>query len=221
LSEAGRDDYSVQREIEDLDALLVKTGSHHVFGLSSGALIALQAVLTLPKIQKVAIFEPPLFINGAPIDLVRRYEREMAAGKVAAALVTAMQAAQLGPPIFNLIPRWLLERFVNMGMAQEEKKSTGEYLSMRQLAPTLRNDFQVVVEMSGKVERFKSINTELLLMGGSKSPAYLKAALDALEQALPDANRVEFAGLDHSATWNSDKGGQPQVVAQELRRFFT
>jgi pimeloyl-ACP methyl ester carboxylesterase len=220
MSKSGGNDYSVQKEVEDLEALLVKTGARSVFGLSSGALIALQAALTLPEIQKVAVFEPPLFINGAPTDLIRRYEREMADGKVAAALITAMQAAQFGPPIFNLIPRWLLERFVSMGMAQEEKKGAGEYLTMRQLAPTLRNDFQVIVEMSGKAERFTPITTELLLMGGSKSPTYLRTALDALEQALPHARRVELAGLDHSAAWNSDKGGQPQVVAQELRRFF-
>src|SRR3989442_1038170 len=51
-------DYSIQKDVEDLDALLAKTGARSVFGLSSGALISLQAALTLPAIHKVAIFEP-------------------------------------------------------------------------------------------------------------------------------------------------------------------
>src|SRR5215469_1286129 len=58
-------DYSIQKDVEDLDALLAKSGAHSVFGLSAGGLISLQAALTLPAIHKVAIFEPPLFINGA------------------------------------------------------------------------------------------------------------------------------------------------------------
>jgi hypothetical protein len=64
------------------------------------------------------------------------------------------------------------------------------------------------------------MHTKVLLLGGSKSPAYLKGALDALENVLPHVNRVEFPGLNHAASWNTDKGGQPEPVAQELHRFF-
>lgn len=217
-------DYSIQKDVEDLNALLTKTGTSYVFGLSSGALISLQAALTLPAIHKVAIFEPPLFINGAPTAMLPRLEKEIAQGKLAAALITGMKATQLGPPVFNVIPRWLLELLTKMVMAQEEKKGSGEYLPMRALAPTLRYDFQVVIEMSGALESFRAINAGVLLLGGSKSPAYLKVDLDALEKVLPHVTRLEFPGLDHAAAWNYDKqrnpGGQPERVAQELRRFF-
>src|SRR5712691_458696 len=117
-------DYSIQKEVEDVDALLAKTGAHSVFGLSSGALISLQAALTLPAIHKAAIFEPPLFINGAPTAVLPRLEKEIAQGKVAAALITGMKATQMGPPIFNVIPRFLLELLTNMAMAQEDKKGS-------------------------------------------------------------------------------------------------
>lgn len=220
MSSAGSGSYCVQKEVEDLDALLAKTGAHNVFGLSSGALIALQAALTLPSIRRVALYEPPLFVNGAPIALMARYEQEMARGDVAAALVTAMQAAQMGPPIFNMLPRRLLEWFVRMGMKSEGKRRSGDYATMKELAPTLHNDFQLVSELSGALENFRGVNTETLLLGGSKSPAYLKVALDALEKTLPCVKRVELRGLGHAAPWNSDRGGQPERVAQELRRFF-
>jgi pimeloyl-ACP methyl ester carboxylesterase len=213
-------DYSIQKEVEDLDALLTRTDAHNVFGVSSGGIICLQAALTLPAIHKAAIFEPPLFTNGAPTAVLARFDQEMAEGKVAAALITGMKAAQMGPPIFNVMPRFLLELLVSMAIKSEDKKGSGGYIPMRALAPTLHYDFQLVVEMSEKLESFRAIHTEVLLLGGSKSPAYLKVALDSLEKVLLRVKRIEFPGLNHAASWNSDRGGQPEPVAQALSRFF-
>lgn len=221
ISGPGSNEYGIQKEVEDLDALLTKTGVHNVFGLSSGAMIALQAARTLPAIHKLAIFEPPFFLNGSlPTALVARYEREMAEGKTAAALITGMKAGQMGPPIMNVMPRWLLEQLTNGMMKSEEKKGSGDYVPMRALASTLHNDFQLVTEMSDTLESFGAIRAEVLLLGGSKSPAYLKHAVDALAKVLPHATRIEFSGLGHGAAWNTDRGGKPKRVAQELRRFF-
>ncbi len=213
-------DYTIQKEVEDVDALLTRTDAHHVFGVSPGGIICLQAALTLPAIHKAAIYEPPLFIKGAPTAVVARFDQEMADGKVAAALITGMKAAQMGPPIFNVMPRRLLELLTDMAMKGEEKKGSGGYVPMRALAPAMHYDFQLVVEMSNKLENFRAVHTEVLLLGGSKSPAYLKAALDALEKVLPHVTRIEFPGLGHAASWNTDRGGQPEPVAQALRRFF-
>ena len=223
LSSHVGNDYSIQKEVEDLDALLAKTGAHNVFGLSSGAIISLQAALALPAIHKLAIFEPPLFTNdsGTPPVVLKRYDQEMAQGKVAGALITAMQGGQMGPAMFNIMPRWLLELLVNIAMKNEDKKGSGEYVPMRTLAPVLHYDFQLVVEALGRLESFKAIHAKVLLLGGSGSPAYLKADLDALEKVLPEVRRTEFAGLGHGAAWNADRGGKPEPVAQELRRFFS
>lgn len=60
----------------------------------------------------------------------------------------------------------------------------------------------------------------MLLLGGSKSPAYLKASVDGLAAVLPDAARFEFGGLAHGATGNTDRGGKPELVAQRLREFL-
>jgi pimeloyl-ACP methyl ester carboxylesterase len=222
LSGPYGENYSIQEDVEDMEALLTQTGANQVFGVSSGGIICLQAALTLPAIHKVAIYEPPFFIDdpATPLAVLRRYDLELAQGKVAAALITGMKGAQMGPAAFNVMPRWLLEPLVNMAMNGEDKKGTGGYVSMRALAPTLHYDFQLVAEMSGKLDTFKAVQTEVLLLGGSKSPAYLKAALDALEQVLPRAKRIEFPGLNHAASWNADRGGQPEPVAKELRRFF-
>lgn len=221
LSGLYSENYSIRKDVEDLDAVLTQTGAHYVFGVSSGGIISLRAALTLSVIQKVAIYEPPLFVDASvPTAVLTRFDKEMAQGNVAAALITAMKGAQIGPPIFNAMPRWLSEPLTRMAMTQDDKNVNGGYVSMRVLAPTLHYDFQLIVEMSGKLESFKAVQAEVLLLGGSKSPAYLKAVLDVLEQIVPQVKRVEFPGLDHAASWNADRGGQPERVAQELLRFF-
>jgi hypothetical protein len=63
-------------------------------------------------------------------------------------------------------------------------------------------------------------------MGGSKSPPVLQRALDAVAVALPRAKRVVLEGLSHSASGNADdpmtgRGARPDLVAAELRRFFS
>jgi len=127
----------------------------------------------------------------------------------------------MGPAIFNAIPRRLLEPLVGMAMRSEEKKPAGGYVPLRAMAPNLHFDFQLVVETTEQLDSFKSVEAEVLLLGGSRSPAYLKAALDLLESVLPHVRRCELQGVGHAASWNADRGGKPQPVAHALRRFFT
>ncbi len=53
--------YAVEREVEDIDALIIEAGgSAFVFGHSSGAVLALEAARLLPtRIRKLALYEPP------------------------------------------------------------------------------------------------------------------------------------------------------------------
>jgi pimeloyl-ACP methyl ester carboxylesterase len=213
--------YRVHKDVEDLEAVLTQAGAHMLFGVSSGGVIALEAALRLPAIHKVAVFEPALIINGSPSTaFLARYDQEMAQGKLAAALVTGMLGSQMGPAIFNAIPRWLLERLTASAMASQDKKAQAGDVTMRQLAPTLHYDFQLIPESDGALERFRAIAAQVLLLGGSASPAYLKTAMNALAQVFPRAKRIEFPGLGHGASGPTDRGGQPERIAQPLREFF-
>lgn len=213
--------YTIQDDVDDLEMLLAQTGAHAVFGVSSGALISLRAAQILPSIQKLAVFEPPFFINiPFPTDTVARFDRELSQGKIAAALVAAMKGSHMGPPVFDLMPRWLLEVMATMMLRGEEKNGSGEYIPVGALAPTLRYDNQIVAEMHEQMARCAAIHAQTLLLGGSNSPKFLKTALDALAAVLPTAQRVEIQKVGHAASWNVDRGGKPALVAQELRRFF-
>jgi len=218
------EDYSIQKEVQDLEALLAKAGTSNVFGVSAGGLICLQAALTLPSIRKVALYEPALIVGGsASTTFLPRYDREITQGKTAAALITGMKGAQLGPPVFNVMPRWLLELLTTMTMKQEDENAGDSDVTMRELAPTLHYDFQLVAEMAERLENFEAIHSEVLLLGGDKSPAWLKTALGALAKTLPRARRIEFPGLDHGGSSdisNTNRFGQPEKVVPELRHFF-
>lgn len=214
----GMDD-SIQQDVEDLDALLNKTDTHNVFGVSAGGIITLQASLSLPAIHKLAVYEPPLFMSSAvPTSMMKRFDQEMAQGNVTAALTTTMKGAPLMSDFFSAMPRWLLE-FMTSRMLSFEPKNR-EYASFRKLAPTLHHDGRIISEMSGKQENLRNIHAEVLLLGGSSSTAFLRAGLDSVAKVLPHARRVEFPGLNHSSSWNTDMRGKPEPIAQELRRFF-
>ena len=50
--------HDIARDIEDIDAILAETGANYVFGLSSDAVITLEAARTLDRVEKAAVYEP-------------------------------------------------------------------------------------------------------------------------------------------------------------------
>src|SRR5262249_58229191 len=61
--------YSLEREAEDMSAVVGITGAANIFGLSSGAIVALQTALNEPAIKNVVLYEPPIPVDG--YDLTR------------------------------------------------------------------------------------------------------------------------------------------------------
>lgn len=216
-------DYSIEKEVEDISSILEKTGAHYIFGLSSGAVIALHASTILSSIHKVVAYEPPFFLNGLPYDFLDRYKKEINRGRIAAALTSAMKAVKI-KPIPWYMPDFLLTFIMKRIMASQDKQPTGDYLSLRELTTALRYDFHIVTEMHGMMEHLKNVKAEVLLLGGGKSPGYLKTDLDAAGKILPHVKLLTFPNLDHSSSWNYDPkqnpSGNPELVAKELKIFF-
>jgi pimeloyl-ACP methyl ester carboxylesterase len=226
LSGPFGDNYDIKKEVQDLDAILKKTDAHNVFGLSTGALIALQAALNLPSIHKAALYELPLDIDNstmAILSFMPRFNQEIAEGKVAEASVTLTKDfGKFFLPgsiqfLIAILPRFVLARFYTWFMRNDAKNIKGDDVPLKELIPTFHFDYQLVVEMKGTLEHFKAVRAEVLLLGGSESPSFLKRTLDALCRVLPNVERVELQGLSHGAALD---GGKPERVAQELRRFF-
>ena len=222
LSGPGASDYDLAREIEDLDAVMTETGAEFVFGLSSGALIALQAGLCLPGLRKVVAYEPPLFRADDLPDLhIARTFRALDRGDREAALVSGMKAGQFGPPWMLALPDGLLKWMVK---AQPQSPADGGdgQASMQTLALTLRNDFVLVKALAGSHEAYRHLKRPTLLLGGSETrQPYLRQALHDLASLVPSVARIELPGLDHSGPLNYGSMGRPDPVrvAAEIRRF--
>ncbi len=215
-------DHCIEKEVEDLEAVLGRSGACRVFGLSSGAVIALEAARVLPSIRKLVLYEAPLYVRPRRMrfDLVSRFDREVEAGHTAAALVTALLASGLAPRLLRFLPRRSTEAAVALFLRRDDRRRTRNEPPLRELVPTMRFDFKVVGGMQNRFETFGSVTSDVLLLSCRKSPAYLRESSAALGQVLPASRRIEFEHLDHSGPWNADRGGKPAIVATAMRRFL-
>jgi pimeloyl-ACP methyl ester carboxylesterase len=211
------EDFGVMREVEDIQALVTATGASRIFGLSSGALVVLRTALLTPALHRVALYEPPLSVDGsAPTAWVRRFDHEIAVGKRAAALVTALKGTGVEPALARL-PRFVLVPLVALGMRAQRDLPEGD-VPIAELVPTQHFDMRIVRDMADTVGEYATLGSRVLLLGGTKSPAYLSVALDELVTVLPYARRVTFSGLGHSGP---DDSGDPQRVGETVRDFFS
>jgi pimeloyl-ACP methyl ester carboxylesterase len=228
LSGPHRPDHSIRTEVEDLEAVVGVSGAQLVFGVSAGGLVSLEAARQLPAIRKVAVYEPALLMDGnRHTTWLSRFDQEMARGDVAAAMVSSMYGLELAPPFLKVVPRRLLAALTSMAMNSEDRKAAPDAITMRKLAPTIHYEGVILAEMAGSIDSFRSLQAEVLLMGGSKGLAFLEPARTALAARLSHCRRVEFPGLDHGASSdpsNTNRGGKPEIVAKvagEVRAFFS
>ena len=57
-------------------------------------------------------------------------------------------------------------------------------LPLKDLMPTLKFDVQLVNETEGKLENFKKVTAEVLLLNGSKSPIFLKHSYGCIKETI-------------------------------------
>jgi len=226
LSGPHRPDHSMRTEVEDLQAVVAHAGAQRVFGVSVSALIALQATRAAPAIGQVAVYEPALLMDtsGTYTSWVPRFDREMARGQVADALITSLRGLDLAPPALRVMPRRLLVAVTDAAMKKEDAQAAPGTVTMRQLAPTLRYEPLLLAEMAGTIATFADVPAHVLLMGGDmKHPAFIRPAFDALARTLPHVQCEVFPGLDHGGSGDpgpANRGGRPEVVAPAVRSFF-
>lgn len=210
--------HSIERDVDDLRSVQTRTGARFLFGLSSGAMIVLEALRRGLPVERAAVFEPPFYLDGMAHQRVQQFNTQVEHGQLAAALVTASRIVGLGPKL--RLPQWLLRLGAGL-VLQSNARRAGTYAPIKDLLPAMRYDFNVVSSMNARLRDLSNVRQRVLLMGGNRSPDYLKNALVTLHQVLPRAECVELAGVDHSAPWNEDLSGQPQLVGGVLSPFFS
>jgi pimeloyl-ACP methyl ester carboxylesterase len=208
LSGPAGDSYSFTKECEDLDALLQKTGARFVFGHSAGGLIALEAALGLP-IRKLSLYEPAVSINGSlPLGWLPAFEHALARNDSVAATVIFFKGLQLS--WVSKLPRWLLAPMVYLLLRGDQGRE------MVELLPTLVRDAREAQRLDSTYRRYQNITAKALLLGGSRSPAYLLDVLPIVAKTIADAQSIVLPRLDH----NAPDENAPELVAAALRQFF-
>lgn len=191
--------YTIEREIEDLNALIKEAGgSAYVFGMSSGAVLALRAAAHGLAIKKLTLYEPPFNNPGVWGPPAESYARQLAAflaeGRRGDAVALAMTS--FGVPAETVA-----------GMRQSPV-----WPMFEAVAPTLAYDNAIMGDGSVPTEWIKSVYIPTLVIDGGASPEWMHNAAQATADALPNAQRRTLAGQTHEV--------DPQVLAPLLEEFY-
>lgn len=180
--------YSVEREIEDIDALIRQAGgSAFVYGISSGAALALEAANHGLPITKLALYEAPFVVDGTkepiPPDYLSRLQAAVAANRRGDAVKMFMKLVGVpAPAIFmmRLLPAWS---------------------KLKAVAHTLPYDIRLVAEHhTGKplpAGRWSAAKVSTLVADGGKSPAWMRNGMRSLAAVLPNATYRTVDGQTH------------------------
>jgi pimeloyl-ACP methyl ester carboxylesterase len=214
------DDYSIEKEDEDLEALLNKTGAHYVFGTADGALFALHASISNPAIHKIAAYEPLIFFGQPELaefkKIIEHYDKNIAEGNVAAAMEGLTKDSRKYT-LVNITPDIIMVPLFELALKYDSWKTKSDDVPLQELLPTMHDEIELVKETEGTLENYKNVSAEVLLLRGSKTEPLLSETQDALNDVLPNSKLVELEGLDHGSAQDY---GKPEPIAQELKRFF-
>ncbi|MGO8687290.1 MAG: alpha/beta fold hydrolase [Candidatus Dormibacteria bacterium] len=196
--------YAVEREVEDLTALIRLLGGRaRLFGHSSGGILALDAARSGAPVDRVAAYEPPFIPEGFPrpgADLAERLRGLLAEGRRDDA-VALFQSEAIGLPA----P-------VIQGL-----RGTEMWAGLVALAHTLPYD----VEITGPgnalpVELLAEIPVPTLVIAGTASMAWMLPGTRAVAAAIPGARHVTIEGVDHGAPQ-----AHPERLLPVLRDFLS
>jgi pimeloyl-ACP methyl ester carboxylesterase len=195
--------YAVAREVEDIAALIEAAGGQAcLYGMSSGAPLALDAVAAGLDVPKVVIYEAPFLVDGGRAvgpDYLERLDDLLAADDRTGA-VTLFLTEAVGVPAEYV------------GAMREQPMWPG----FEAVALTLAYDARI---MDGTVDgralpatRWAAVTCPVLIADGGASPESMRTAADALAALLPDARRVTIPGQDH--------GVAPEAIVPLLAEFY-
>jgi len=194
--------WSAEREVEDLAALVEAAGGQAwLFGISSGAALALDAAARLP-VPRLAVYEPPFIVDGSrpPVapDFVPGLRDCLAAGRAGEVVKRFMKLVGMPGPVVALMPAlpgW--------------KKLTA-------VAHTVPYDLTLLEgTQAGRPLprlRWAGVTQPCLVLDGGKSPAWMRTGVAALAGLLPAATHRTLPGQTHMV--------KAEVLAPALIAFF-
>jgi pimeloyl-ACP methyl ester carboxylesterase len=191
--------YAVAREVDDLEALIAEAGgSAFAYGLSSGAVLALEAAARGLAITKLALFEPPLTVDdGSSSD--EGFDAQLAeliwAGRRGDAIELFMTG--IGLP----------------AEAVDGARRSPMWSGLEAMAHTILYDDAITGDRSLLTERLAFVTVPTLVIASGASSPYLLDAAQAVAEALPDARLRTLEGQFHDVA--------AKDIASVVTEFFT
>ena len=194
--------YAVEREVEDIAAVVgAAGGAAYLYGISSGAALALEAARLLPtEITKLALYEPPFIIEGTrpppPADSATTLSTLVAAGRRGDAAEYFM-AQMVGLPA----------EFV------AQARSSPWWPAQEAIAHTLAYDATVMGDYSLPAARAAAVTVPTLVIAGGATWDWLKTSAQALAAVIPAGQYRVLDGQTHAVA--------AEALAPVLVAFFT
>ena len=191
--------YAVEREIDDIDALITAAGgTASLYGHSSGAILALEAALRLgDKVSKLVLYDPAYVFDEAE----QAEFRALSQG-----LFTLLEQKQYGEAITGFLHGIEIPDDAITWMQQSP-----DWATMTALAPTLAYD-TLLADSLPPVKRASRLTTPTLIVVGENSPIAIQKVAHQLAEAIPNALLNALAGQDHMPN--------PEVVLPVLSNFL-
>lgn len=196
--------YAVEREVEDLDALIGEAGgSAFVMGGSSGAVLALDAAARGLAITELVLYEPPLIVDRGRLPLP--------AG-LAAHLAELVSDGRRG----DAVAAFMSEALSMPHEVVAQMRSAPYWAGLEKVAHTLPYDLIITGPIQtgspAPLARWSSITAPALVMDGGESPAWMHTGVRALAEILPNATHRTLEGQTHAA--------DPKVLAAAMEDFL-
>lgn len=195
--------YAIQREIEDIAALIEDAGQPAIlFAWSSGGLLALDAAAAGLPVAGLVLFEPPVVVDDVrpplPSDYVEQLDAFVAEGRRDKAAELFMTAAAMLPA----------EAVAGM-------KQSPYWAPVEEIAHTISYDGRIMgTTMSGNPlpsDRWADVKAPVLVLYGDKTWPALSAGAKAVAEHLPTATLKAIPGENH--------GTEAATLAPVLREF--
>jgi pimeloyl-ACP methyl ester carboxylesterase len=203
-------DYSILKECEDVLALQQRTGASFLVGHSFGGLVALEVARNNPSLNRIAVYEPGVSIEGSiPMDWMPGYEKKLATKNYSGAFVEFITG--MGPERIRKIPHWYMKLLLPLVMSSDERKQR-----LGLLEENLR-EHKEVARLDNSYENYREIIAGVLLMyGGKNKTSGADLTMQRLAEVLPRSETKVFPKLDH---FGIDKKA-PHEVARIVSDYF-
>lgn len=211
LSSPQDDLYSMDREVEDVLALQHETGASFLVGHSFGGLVALEAARRNMALDKVAVYEPGVSINGSiPMGWIRGYEEKLARKEYLDAFVE--YSLGTGPDRARNCPKWLMKLLLPLFLNPRERQRM-----LGLLAENLR-EHREIARLDSTYRNYREVSAGVLLLhGGRTGIGWVRLAIEHLTTVLPRSSIHVFPRLDHFGI-NKEA---PEEVARVVSNYFS